>query len=227
MTVDIPSSHISYKNVGEEMMIHTIGATKDMVFREARSGVIRVCRDTNILQKTEKYDWAADGQYVMSHEGFSFDQILGVWFNEALPQNRLDGNLYQDLTIGLEETIMQLNGFGLNAPEGSRNRDVYNIPEQVVINYSYTPGEESISFPLLVWRQYRHLIITAGLAKMWTYIRDDNRGRKPDYEATYMQLLKGARPRLSAMPGPDRVESWFGGFNDFYGTSQGGGGSDW
>lgn len=219
-------ANISYDEVAKEVMIHVMGAPREMVIREARSAIIRICREMHILQENLESEWTDNGVYNLPHEGYAFDQILGVWFDEKIQANRLDGDRYQEIKISVQSTQMQLNGFGLRSPD-PRDRTFTQRPGVVLINYSVAPSEASEDFPALIWEQFRTLVLSAALAEMGTYLRQDNHGRQPDYEAKYQMELKRVRPRLSAMPGPEDIPAWMGGYEDFHGTSQNSGGSDW
>ena len=201
---------IKYRDVAHEIKPHTLGADNDQLEQEARSGVIRVVRELDLMQRQVTEPWATDGAYTLPHAGFSFDRIRGVWRDNTFPNSLIDDSYIVDRTLGIDESSFRI----LGVSEGAWD----DPPMEVVVNYSISPTEESEEFPAILWRQHRWLIICAAMMNMGSYIRPSQNGSTPPWNAMFEMEKRKVRPRLSTMPGPATVDPFIGGQNDHYGN---------
>ena len=208
---------LTYDSLASEFKTHTIGADIQHIKREARTAVIRICTDLDLIQRTEEHEWAEDGVYRMAHEGMSFIRIRSVWREEQIQQNLYDDSYITDRQVGIVESTFRL----LGAREKSLLRS-----EKTIINFSLAPPEEGDTFPLQIYRQYRELIQAGCLMKMGSFLRTNTAGATPHWGSQYQDGLKRARRKLNNLPGPPTVQPFFGGYGDYYGEGGWGGWSN-
>lgn len=226
---------IRYRDLLDEIKIHTTGLNETEVIREIRSAVIEVCREFVLLKKTDTIAWKShedtiagrDDIYHLSHPGYSFNKLTSVYLEREDPTTILDTSHIRDLTIGVDETTFRIfgvrEGLWTNVGGGVLGAGNYReAPDNIVVDWAFTPTEESDDFPMLVYRQHRLLIKYASLKNMGSFLSMNRVGATPQWGRDYDREARKLNQRRNVAVGPVTVEPMFGGSEDSYGTTGGG-----
>lgn len=183
---------MSYKELATIVFPSTEGITPSQLVPKCRLGVREVCHDTNILNELQEYEWAEDGLYVLSHSGYDFDEIMGLYVDHP---DQIEGRLDPEFTRNTREDI-------------GRTTMIFPSPEEwhpvlrdskIFIRFSYVPSVDSEGFPKQIYRSSQKLVEVAVKKNVDAFIRRGNRDVSygASYEREYKTLVREIKARNS------------------------------